>query len=111
MDAQLGRATLNGADVCWWTDHAERMDAYDYWTTGHCTSLTAQSPTGAVAKDGYLATVGQYRCNLGGQSISVDVMLEPGWEAGYMEVHVATSWHGTGTYTLSYRIVPGGGQP
>jgi hypothetical protein len=160
MDAQLAQAALNGVDVCWWTDHAERMDARDYWCTVHCTSLSGEKPTKgqgtkpwvwkqqqsgpngtasaggivttpcspndpvaggaislaaqststAVAKYGYLATLEQYRCNLTGQSVSVDVMLSPGWEAGFLEIHIATSWHGLGAYTLSYRIVPGGVQ-
>src|ERR1700733_14477903 len=164
MDAHLYQATLNNVDILWWTDHAERMDAYDYWCTVHFTSLdgekpipgqgtklwawqrrktgplasrsrggivtqpcspndpvsggamslTAQSTSRTLAKYGYLAAMEEYKDNLGGQSVSIDVMLDPGWSRGYLEIQIPTSYHqasggnGAGSYALSYQIVPSG---
>lgn len=80
--------------------------------------LTAQSTSTALATYGYLADAGpdgwNYRDNLNGQSLAIDVMLEPGWSRGYLEMMISTSYHQAsggrraGTYTLSYRIVPAG---
>jgi len=57
-----------------------------------------------------------YRDNLNGQQISIDVLLAPGWSRGYLEVLITSSRHEAsggrpaGVYSLSYQIVPGGGQ-
>ena len=55
-----------------------------------------------------------YRCNLTGQSLLIDVLLSNSWSRGYLELVIVTSYHeaagssSTGDYTLSYRFVPGG---
>jgi hypothetical protein len=81
-------------------------------------SLTAQGPAGAVAKFGYYADCHpagwNYRDNLTGQSLLIDVLLSGGWRRGYLELLIATSYHEatagrpSGDYTLSYRFVPPG---
>jgi hypothetical protein len=40
MDCHLYQATEHAVDVCWWTDHDARLDAYGYRDTVHFTSLT-----------------------------------------------------------------------
>jgi hypothetical protein len=86
--------------------------------SGGALALTAKSTSTATAKYGFLADAGpdgwNYRDNLNGQSVSIDVMLEPGWSRGYLEILITTSYHPAsggrpaGTYSLSYRIVPSG---
>jgi hypothetical protein len=55
-----------------------------------------------------------YRDNLTGQSLSIDVLLQPGWSAGYLELVIHSSFHQAsggrpaGFYSLSYRLTPGG---
>ncbi len=78
--------------------------------------LTAKSTTTATAKFGYYADCHpagwNYRGNLTGQSLSIDVRLVSGWSRGYLELLIATSHHEAvggrpaGNYTLSYRFVP-----
>jgi hypothetical protein len=57
-----------------------------------------------------------YRDNLTGQSLSIDVLLDPGWANGYLEMLISTSYHEAsagrpaGMYSLAYRFVPSGGQ-
>jgi hypothetical protein len=80
--------------------------------------LTAKSTTSATATFGYYAnshpTGWNYRGNLTGQSLTIDVRLTSGWSNGYLELLIATSYHPAaaqrpaGTYTLSYRFVPAG---
>ena len=80
--------------------------------------LVTKSSTTATAKYGYYADCRpagwNYRDNLTGQSLTIDVLLESGWEEGYLELLVATSRHEAaggqpaGDYTLSYRFVPPG---
>jgi hypothetical protein len=80
--------------------------------------LTAQSNTSAAAKFGYYADCKpagwNYRDNLTGQTLTVDVQLTSGWSRGYLELLIATSYHEAsasrpaGDYTLSYRFVPAG---
>ena len=86
--------------------------------SGGALSLTAQSTSTELARYGYLANASpdgwNYRDNLNRQSLSIDVMLEPGWSRGYLEILVDTSYHPAsggrpaGTYSLSYRLVPSG---
>jgi hypothetical protein len=86
--------------------------------SGGALALTAQSTSTQLARYGYLANASpdgwNYRDNLNGQSLSIDVMLEPGWSRGYLEILVDTSYHQAsggrqaGTYSLSYRITPSG---
>ena len=81
-------------------------------------SLTAQSSTTSPAKYGYYADCHpagwNYRDNLTGQSLLVDVLLASGWSRGYLELLVTTSYHpasagrAAGNYSLSYQFVPGG---
>jgi hypothetical protein len=88
---------------------------------GGALSLTVQATGGNTAKLGFYANCQpagwNYRDNLTGQSLSVDVMLEPGWANGYLELLIDTSYHEAsagrpaGLYSLSYRIVPANGQP
>jgi hypothetical protein len=80
--------------------------------------LTAQSTTSAAAKFGYYADCKpagwNYRDNLTGQILTIDVQLTSGWNRGYLELLIATSYHEAsasrpaGDYTLSYRFVPAG---
>ena len=50
------------------------------------------------------------RENINGQSLSVDVLLKPGWSRGHLEMLISTSYHPVGGfYSLSYRMVPGSG--
>ena len=80
--------------------------------------LTAKSTTTAPAKFGYYADCHpagwNYRGNLTGQSLSIDVRLTGGWSRGYLELLIASSYHQAsagrpaGGYTLSYRLVPPG---
>jgi hypothetical protein len=81
-------------------------------------SLTAQSSTTSPAKYGYYADCHpagwNYRDNLTGQSLLVDVLLASGWSRGYLELLITTSYHpasagrAAGNYSLSYQFVPGG---
>lgn len=80
--------------------------------------LTAQSSTTATAKYGFYAdSLGaglNYRDNLTGQSLAVDVLLTSGWTRGYLELLIYSSYHEAsggrpaGIYALSYRFVPPG---
>jgi hypothetical protein len=85
---------------------------------GGALSLTAQSSSTAAAQYGYYANCDpagwNYRGNLTGQSILVDVLLNPGWVNGYLELFISTSYHQAaggnpaGEYTLSYQFTRGG---
>lgn len=80
--------------------------------------LTAKSTGTVTAKYGYYANCRpggwNYRDNLTGQSLTIDVQLTSGWTRGYLELLIATSYHEAvggrpaGDYTLSYRFVPPG---
>jgi hypothetical protein len=80
-----------------------------------------QASAGGTAKLGFYANCQpagwNYRDNLTGQSLSFDVMLEPGWVNGYLELLIDTSYHEAsagrpaGLYSLSYQIVPASGKP
>jgi hypothetical protein len=84
-------------------------------------SLTAQTQSGSqTASYGYYANCKpahwNYRDNLTGQSLSIDVLLDPWWSDGYLEMLISTSYHEAsggrpaGLYSLAYRMVPSGGQ-
>lgn len=85
---------------------------------GGALQLIAQSASTSLAKYGYYAnchTGGfNYRDNLTGQSLLIDVLLTSGWSSGYLELLINTSYHQAtsttpaGEYTLSYQFVPGG---
>ena len=89
--------------------------------TGGALKLTVQAQGAGTAKLGFYANsqpaAWNYRDNLTGQSLSIDVMLRPGWVNGYLELLIDTSHHEAsagrpaGLYSLSYRIVPARGQP
>jgi hypothetical protein len=80
--------------------------------------LTALSTGGQPATSGYYAdsqpAAWNYRDNLTGQTLRVDVLLTPGWHDGYLELLISSSYHEAsggrpaGTYALSYRFVPPG---
>jgi hypothetical protein len=80
--------------------------------------LTARSNGTARAKFGYYADSHpagwNYRDNLAGQSLTIDVLLDGGWSRGYLELLIASSYHEAvggrpaGDYTLSYRFGPAG---
>jgi len=86
--------------------------------TGGSLHLTAKSRTSALAKYGYYGDSHpagwNYRDNLTGQSLTIDVLLEGGWQRGYLELLIASSYHQAvggrpaGDYTLSYRFVSPG---
>jgi hypothetical protein len=89
--------------------------------TGGSLHLAAKSTTAAAAQYGYYADCHpagwNYRDNLTGQSLAIDVLLASGWTKGYLELLIATSYHQAsagrpaGGYTLSYRFVPPGTGP
>jgi hypothetical protein len=80
--------------------------------------LTAKSTGTQPASVGYYANSQparwNYRDNLTGQSLRVDVLLTPGWRDGYLELLINSSYHEAtggrpaGSYALSYRFVPAG---
>jgi hypothetical protein len=83
--------------------------------------LSAQTQSsGQRAAYGYYANCKpahwNYRDNLTGQSLRIDVLLNPGWDSGYLEMLISTSYHEAsagrpaGQYSLAYRLVPSGGQ-
>jgi hypothetical protein len=86
--------------------------------SGGSLRLTAKSSTGATAKYGYFANSTHsdwnYRDNLTGQSLKIDVLLAGGWTDGYLEMLIDTSFHQpsggrpAGQYSLAYRFVPPG---
>ena len=77
--------------------------------------LAVKSSTTATAKYGFYADSHpggwNYRDNLTGQSLTFDVLLTSGWQRGYLELLIVTSYHQAtggrpaGDYTLSYRLV------
>jgi hypothetical protein len=85
---------------------------------GGALHLVAKSSSTSPAKYGYFADCHpagwNYRDNLTGQSLLIDVFLASGWSRGYLELLVTTSFHPAsgsrpaGNYTLSYRFTPGG---
>jgi hypothetical protein len=85
---------------------------------GGALSLAATSTSTSPALYGYVAVAPDfnYRANLTGQSLSIDVLLNPGWSRGYLELAIGTSYHEAyggrpaGDYALSYRLIPAGGQ-
>src|SRR5215469_8487209 len=44
VESHLFQATKHLVDVCWFTDHDNRMDARGYRTVVHFTSLTKENP-------------------------------------------------------------------
>ena len=86
---------------------------------GGSMQLIAKSTTGAPATFGFYAQTHQaswnYRDNLNGQSLTIDVLLTGGWQAGYLELLIVSSYHEAiggrpaGGYQLSYQFVPPGG--
>ncbi len=86
--------------------------------SGGALHVAAQSRSARPAKFGYYASCGpsdwNYRDNLAGQSLLIDVLLSTGWSRGYLELLLTTSYHPAangrpaGNYSLSYRFTPGG---
>jgi hypothetical protein len=80
--------------------------------------VTAKSTGTQPASSGFYANSGpagwNYRGNLTGQTLRVDVMLTPGWRDGYLELLISSSYHEAtggrpaGPYALAYRFVPPG---
>ncbi len=80
--------------------------------------LAAESRTTATATYGFYADSHwsglNYRDNLTGQSLTIDVLLKSGWTRGYLELLIHSSYHEAaggrpaGDYGLSYRFVPPG---
>jgi hypothetical protein len=80
--------------------------------------LIAKSTTGAPATFGFYGNSQparwNYRDNLTGQTLTIDVLLAGGWQAGYLEMQIVTSRHAAtggrpaGDYNLSYRFIPPG---
>ena len=85
---------------------------------GGALQLRAQSSSTSPARYGYYAESHpagwNYRDNLTGQSLLIDVLLASGWSRGYLELLIGTSEHpasggrAAGNYSLSYRFTPGG---
>jgi hypothetical protein len=86
---------------------------------GGSMQLIAKSATGAPATFGFYGNSQparwNYRDNLTGQALTIDVLLTGGWQAGYLELRIVTSRHApaggrpAGDYDLSYRFAPSGG--
>jgi hypothetical protein len=86
--------------------------------SGGALHLVARSSSTSAAKYGYFADCHpagwNYRDNLTGQSLLLDVLLASGWSRGYLELLVTTSDHPAiggrpaGNYSLSYRFTRGG---
>src|SRR5262245_39470033 len=84
---------------------------------GGALSLAVTSTSTSPALYGFVAVAParNYCANLTGQSLSIDVLLNPGWSRGYLELAIGTSYHeatggrAAGDYALSYRLVPAGG--
>jgi hypothetical protein len=82
--------------------------------------LIAKSKTGSAATFGFYGNCQpaswNYRDNLTGQSLTIDVLLTGGWTAGYLELRIVSSYHEAvggrpaGGYELSYQFVPPGGK-
>lgn len=82
-------------------------------------SLSVTSSSRSPATFGYYAdsepSDWNYRDNLTGQQISLDVLLEPGWQRGCLEISIVSSWRPAtagrpaGYYSIQYEIVPGSG--
>lgn len=80
--------------------------------------LTAKSASRQTAKYGFYADSDRaafnYQDNLTGQTLKIDVLLTKGWQYGYLELLIVTSYHEAtagrpaGDYSLSYRFAPGG---
>jgi len=80
--------------------------------------LSVKSATTAPARYGYYADSypagWNYRDNLTGQSLAVEVLPTSGWTRGYLELAITTSYHQAtagrpaGDYSVSYRFVPTG---
>jgi hypothetical protein len=83
---------------------------------GGAMHLSAKSKTTALAKFGFYANShpagDNYRDNLTGQTLAIEVMPTTGWTHGYLELLVTTSYHEAtggrpaGDYSLSYRFAP-----
>jgi len=86
--------------------------------SGGALHVMAQSSSTSPATFGFFADCHpagwNYRDNLTGQSVLVDVLLASGWSRGHLELLVTTSSHPAsggragGNYALSYRFVPSG---
>jgi hypothetical protein len=86
--------------------------------SGGALHVAAQSRSTKPAKFGYYASCGpsdwNYRDNLAGQSLLIDMLLGTGWSRGYLELLLITSYHPAtngrpaGNYSLSYRFTPAG---
>jgi hypothetical protein len=86
---------------------------------GGALRLAAQSTGTTPASFGYYANSHpggwSYHDNLTGQSLLIDILLNPGWVKGYLEMLIGTSYHQAsagrpaGIPELSYRFVPGSG--
>jgi hypothetical protein len=86
--------------------------------SGGSMHLAAKTANGKTAKFGYYANSKpagwNYRDNLTGQTLSIDVLLDSGWSQGYLELLIGTSYHEAsggrpkGLYSLSYQFVPSG---
>jgi hypothetical protein len=82
--------------------------------------LVAKSTTGAAATFGFYANSKparwNYRDNLNGQSLTIDVLPAGSWTAGYLELLIVSSYHEAiggrpaGGYELSYRFIQPGGK-
>ena len=85
---------------------------------GGAMAVTAKSRTTVAASYGFFANChpagDNYKDNLTGQSLSLEVMPTTGWSRGYLELlatssfHPATAGRPAGVYALSYRFVPPG---
>jgi len=80
--------------------------------------LIAKSETASAATFGFYGDCRpagwNYRDNLTGQSLTIDVLLAGAWKAGYLELRIVSSYHQAaggrpaGSYELSYQFIPPG---
>jgi hypothetical protein len=79
--------------------------------------VTAKSTSSSPATFGFYANSQQksYHDNLTGQSVAVDILLNPGWVNGYLQMLIGTSYHEAsasrpaGIPQVSYQFIPGTG--
>jgi hypothetical protein len=84
--------------------------------SGGSLNLNAQSTSTTAASFGFYANsqaaAYNYRDNLTGQTLSIDVLLNSGWVNGYLALEIKSSYHQAsggrprGDYSLSYQFVP-----
>ena len=84
---------------------------------GGALEVAMKSKSSKQARHGYyadsLTAQLNYRDSLQGQTLTIDVLLSPGWSRGFLEILIGSSYHQAsggrpaGLYSLSYQVGPG----